>query len=93
MGKHTIFGFSTVASSWREAYRTSNIGDDFNKVIGIAGEADEILSLGEIVLYTYISEEWKGFLRGGTIVRKMQFAVKNGKIVSKTEQNLNKSMV
>lgn len=90
MGKHTTLGWSNVASSWRRAYNECNVGDPFSKVTSIAGQPDEVLNLGESILYTYVSEEWKGFLRGGTIVRKMQFVVKEGKIISKTGQNLDR---
>ena len=90
MGKHTTFGFSTVARTWRTAYNECNVGDLFSKVTEIAGSPDETLNLGDVILYRYVSEEWKGFLRGGTIVRKMEFAVKDGKIISKTSQNLDR---
>jgi len=90
MGKHTIMGFSKVASLWKEAYENYNIGDDFSKVKELAGEPDSTLNLGDTILYTYESEEWKGMMRGGTIVRKMQFVVKDGKIFSKTSQNLDR---
>lgn len=62
----------------------------FSKVIAIAGQPDESLNLGESTLYRYVSEEWKGFLRGGTIVRRMEFVVKDGKTLSKTSQNLDR---
>lgn len=89
MGKHTnIFGWSKVAVPWKTAYETCNVGDDFSKVVEIAGKPDEEMNLGEITLYTYISEEWKGIARGGTVCRTMQFAVKDEKIVSKTGRNL-----
>ena len=90
MGRYTTLGWSNVAKSWREAYNSCHEGDDFSKVRAIAGAPDEVLNLGESILYTYVSEEWKGFLRGGTIVRKMQFVVKEGKIVSKSGQNLDR---
>lgn len=90
MGKHTILGFSTVARKWREAYQQCDIGDSFDKVLSLAGEPDEVLDLGDTVIYTYVSEEWKGIARGGTIYRKMTFVVKNGKIYFKTSQNLDR---
>ena len=90
MGRHTTLGMSNVAISWRKAYESCREGDDFSKVKAIAGEPDEVLNLGDSILYTYVSEEWKGWLRGGTIVRKMQFVVKEGKIVSKAGQNLDR---
>ncbi len=90
MGKHTILGFSTVASKWREAYEQCKIGDPFDKVISLAGEPDETLDLGDTIVYTYVSDEWKGFARGGMIYRKMTFVVKSGKIFSKTSENLDR---
>ena len=90
MGKHTTLGWSNVAGPWRKAYNECGIGDRFSKVVAIAGSPDETLNLGDTTIYTYESEEWKGWLRGGTIIRKMQFVVKEGKITSKTSQNLDR---
>lgn len=88
--KHTFLGISTVAEEWREAYNNCRIGDSFEKVLNIAGEPDEILNLGDVILYTYESKEWKGWARGGTIIRKMQFSVKQGIVIAKNQQNLDR---
>lgn len=86
--KHTIFGISTVSSTWRDTYNNCKIGDPISKVINAVGQADEVLNLGDIILYTYESKEWKGWARGGTITRKMQFTVRNGQIIAKNQQNI-----
>lgn len=90
MGKHTIFGVSTVASSWREAWRIGVEGTSISRVISIAGQPDQKLNLGDTIIMTWESSEWKGFLRGGTIVRKMVFVVKEGTIVSRSSENLDR---
>lgn len=89
MSKHTsLLGYSKVAKLWQAAYRRCQVGDPFDKVVKIAGRPDETLNLGETILYTSSSREWKGWLRGGYITRKMQFVVKEGIIISKTADNL-----
>ncbi len=89
MFRHTnFFGVSKVAKSWKEAFQVCNVGDEFTKVVAIAGKADEVLNLGEVKVYTYISEEFKGILRGGFVIRKMQFVVKDGIIVDKEGYNI-----
>ena len=90
MGKHTVFGVSTVASSWREAWKVGVEGTNISRVISIAGQPDSKLNLGDTIIMTWESSEWKGFLRGGTIVRKMVFVVKEGVIVSRSGENLDR---
>lgn len=91
MGKHTgLFGASKVASKWRELFESVKEGDDFNEIKNKIGEPDQFLNLGDVTVYSYVSEEWKGFLRGGSVVRKMDFSVKNGKVISKSGQNLDR---
>lgn len=91
MGKHSILGFSTVASSWRSAYNRAQIGDPIQSIIDACGEPDECINLGDSMIMTWENSEWKGWLRGGTIVRKMTFVSKEGKIISKNGQNLDRS--
>ncbi len=88
MGKHTILGWSTVAKSWRKAYSLGKVGDPISVVINIAGKPDTTLNLGDSLLMTWESSEWKGFLRGGTRTRKMVFVVKNNVIFSKSSEGL-----
>lgn len=88
MGKHTLLGFSKVAKLWRNVYQNCQVGGPFSEVVKIAGRPDETLRIGESILYTYVSNEWKGVLRGGCIARKMQFVVKDGIVVSKKGMNL-----
>ncbi len=90
MSEHTTLGCSNVAGKWRKAYAACHVGDDVTKLFSLAGSPDSTLDLGGSILYTYESHEWKGYLRGGTIVRQMQFVVKNRKIISKTSKNLDK---
>ena len=90
MGKHTVLGWSTVAKSWREAYAIGVEGTNISNVINVAGQPDSKLNLGDTVVMTWESSEWKGFLRGGTIVRKMVFVVKEGVIVSRSSENLDR---
>lgn len=91
MGKHSIFGISKVAGLWLEVYEKTNVGMDINEVISKCGEPDEILDLGDTKMLSWVNEEWKGFLRGGTITRKLIFVVKDNKIISKSGQNLERS--
>ena len=90
MGKHTVLGVSTVAGSWREAWRVGVKGTHINRVISIAGQPDEKVNLGDTVIMTWESSEWKGILRGGKIVRKMIFVVKEGIIFSRSGENLDR---
>lgn len=91
MGKHSFLGVSKVAGLWQEVYNNTSVGTDISYVINKCGQPDEVLDLGESKMLPWVNEEWKGFLRGGTITRKLVFVVKNGKVISKTGQNLEKS--
>ena len=91
MGKHSFLGFSSVASLWLDVFKSTNVGDDIGNIISKCGQPDEVLDLGETKIYTWVNEEWKGFLRGGTKTRKLIIAVKDNKVVSKSGQNLEMS--
>lgn len=90
MARHSILGVSKVASLWARVYNDTTIGTDIREIFAKCGRPDEALNLGESIMYSWVSEEWKGFLRGGTITRKLVFVVKDGKVISKTGQNLQK---
>lgn len=88
MARHSILGVSKVASLWANVYKETRVGDDIRIVLSKCGRPDEYLDLGDTQMLSWVSEEWKGFLRGGTITRKLVFVVKDGKVISKTGQNL-----
>ena len=88
MARHSILGVSKVASLWASVYNEITVGSDIRAVLAKCGEPDEFLDLGETKMLSWISEEWKGCFRGGTITRKMVFVIKDGKVISKTGQNL-----
>lgn len=91
MGKHSFLGASQVAALWLGVYQKTVVGMNINEVISKCGKPDEIIDLGDTKVLSWINEEWKGFLRGGTIIRKLTFVVKDNKIISKSGQNLEKS--
>ncbi len=91
MGKHSFLGMSKVAGLWLEVFNETTVGADINEVISKCGDPDEILDLGDSKMLSWVNEEWKGFLRGGTITRKLVFIIKDNKIISKSGQNLEKS--
>lgn len=93
MAGHSIIEVTTRIKRWRDVYNNCEINSDFNDIKSLIGEPDSSLSLGEVIVYSYISEEWRGYLRGGTLTRKLIFVVdKNGKIISKSNENLDRSL-
>lgn len=88
MARGIKFGFSRVAGSYRDAFSSCRVGDPLKKVIAIVGEPTSVIDLGDSVINTWESREWKGIARGGVMSRKMVFVTKQGIIISKSSENL-----
>ena len=89
MGKYEVLGFSTVAKLWKKVYNEVKPGDDISTVIAQCGQPDRLDNFDcGVQHYYWISEEFKGWCRGGTWYRKMAFSVENGKILDKSSLNL-----
>ena len=79
-----------VSEKWKAAYSKCKIGDSFAVVTSIAGEPDQFIDLEDKIIYWYFLEEWSGVVKGGNIIREMQFSVKDGIVVAKSCKNLDK---
>ena len=89
MGRHTSFlGRSKVAHEWKDMYNRLEEGDHIDDVVFEIGEPDEVLDFKDYQTHSWISEEWKGFLRGGTVTRKLTIVTKDNRVVSWSGVNL-----
>lgn len=88
MTKGIHFGFSRVAGCYRDTFAACSVGDPISKVFSMAGNPTSEIDLGDRIIHTWESQEWKGIARGGIRSRKMVFVSQGGIIISKNSENL-----
>lgn len=76
----------------RSSLQHISAGMDIEEFITLAGRPDEIERISSNTSYfIWDSPVWKGIFRGGNVHRKIVVHVQNGKIVSWSSENLQRS--
>lgn len=75
----------------RKANRITN-GMTINEVINILEESPTSRETdGDKKMLIWEKSQWRGMLRGGTLVRSLKVVFQNGKVISVSTKNLDKS--
>ena len=75
----------------RRAYNAIYPNMPIAEVINIVGFPDSCIGTLEEGILTWSNSVWKGFFRGGTIIRKVIIFTRNGVVVQFSSENLNVS--
>ena len=68
------------------------VGMDIEEFISFVGSPDSIEKISSNTTYfIWDSPVWKGIFRGGNVHRKITIQVQNGKVVSWSSENLERS--
>lgn len=79
-------------AKFQEAYSKLDLGVPKQTVINMLGEPDSKRLVDGIEKYTWVSREFKGLLRGGSVERKIIVEFKDGVICGYDGENIKASI-
>lgn len=80
-------------SNIKSGYAKLRIGMSRKEVISIFGEPDSVRKRGNEETLSWCSREFKGFLRGGSIERKVIVEFENGVVCGYDGENIDASIL
>ena len=85
-----LFGVSK-GSNMKESYENLEIGMTKDEVLSMLGDPDSVKKRGESLVLTWWNREFKGFLRGGTIERRIIVEFENDIVTGYDGENMDAS--
>ena len=76
----------------KKGYAALKVGMSRDKVISIFGKPDAVKKQGNVEILSWWSREFKGFLRGGSIERRVTVEFEKGVVTGYDGENINASV-
>ena len=87
-----MFGSMKKGASIKEGYSQLKVGMSKEEVIELFGEPNSIKNRNGVEILAWWSREWKGYLRGGNVERRVEVEFENGLVTGYDGENIDESI-